>query len=140
MDETTMSTQSHTAAAHGQSHGHESGHGDGHGVGHIVPVRTLVAVCVILLVLTWVTVAVTWVDLGLLNLWVALVIATIKAALVVLYFMHLRYDRPFNAIVFIGSLVFVMLFVGAALSDKAHYQDSMKGGEAPYFLQKKAAG
>ena len=45
-----------------------------------------------------------------------------KASLVALYFMHLRYDRPFNAIVFVTALFFVMLFVGIALTDTAAYK------------------
>ena len=44
------------------------------------------------------------VDLGGLNLWIAMAIATVKATLVVLYFMHMRYDRPVNAIVFVTAL------------------------------------
>lgn len=86
----------------------------------------LFAVWGALLVLTGVTVAVTWVDLGTYNLWIALAIAGIKASLVVLYFMHLRYDHPFNAIVFITALLFVVLFVGLALMDSYEYQPQIR--------------
>jgi len=89
---------------------------------HVVPLRVLLAVWGALLVLTLVTVAATWVDLGTLNLWLALGIATFKSSLVALYFMHLRYDRPFNAIVFVTALVFVMLFAALALMDTVEYQ------------------
>jgi len=54
-----------------------------------------------------------------------------KASLVALYFMHLRYDRPFLAIVFVTSLVFVMLFVGLALMDTVEYQPELIPGFAP---------
>lgn len=98
---------------------------------HIVPFRVLAAVFGALLVLTVVTVAATRVDLGSLNLWLAMGIATIKAALVVLYFMHMRYDHPFNAVVFVTALAFVALFVSFALIDSAAYQPELIPGYAP---------
>lgn len=91
-------------------------------VGHVVPLPLLLGIGATLMVLTVVTVAVTYVDLGRFNLWVALFIAGFKALLVSLYFMHLRWDRPFNGFVFIGALAFVMLFVGFALMDSLAYQ------------------
>jgi len=99
--------------------------------GHVVPLRVLVAVWGVLVVLTWTTVAITWVDLGALNLWAALAIATVKASLVVMYFMHLRYDRPFNAVILITSLAFLALFVGFALVDTLEYQPELIPGYAP---------
>ena len=71
---------------------------DHHGVGHIVPYRILVATGGALFVLTWVTVAVARVNLGEANIFVALAIAAFKASLVALFFMHLRWDRPFNTL------------------------------------------
>lgn len=98
---------------------------------HVVPLRTLLAVWAALVVLTVVTVAVTYVDLGPLNLAVALLIATVKASLVALYFMHLRWDRPFNALVLIGALAFVALFIGIALIDTTAYHPNLIPGYAP---------
>ncbi len=98
---------------------------------HVVPISILAAVWIALVVLTGCTVAITWFDLGRLNLWAALVIATAKASLVVLYFMHLRYERPFNAIVFISALVFVALLVGGTLTDTREYQPDLIPGYAP---------
>ncbi len=100
-------------------------------LGHVVPVRILVAVCGALLLLTYLTVAATGFEMGVLNLWIALVIATIKASLVALYFMHLRYDQPFHAIVFITALLFVALFVGLALMDTVQYRADLIPGYAP---------
>ena len=75
------------------------------------------------MVLTVITVGVTVVDLGSqTNLLVAMAIATIKAGLVVTYFMHLRWDRPFNTLVFLGSLLFVSLFISMTLFDKSEYE------------------
>ena len=85
------------------------------GVGHVVPLPLLFGVLGILLVLTVLTVAVTYVDLGHFNLLVAMLIAVVKASFVALYFMHLRWDRPFNSIVLISALCLVALFVFLAL-------------------------
>ncbi len=109
----------------------QAAHWDGHGLGHIVPLRVLAGVWLVLLGLTVVTVAATRVDLGGFNLWLALAIATLKASLVVLYFMHMRYDRPMNAIVFLTALLFVMLFVSFALMDTRAYEPDLIPGYAP---------
>ena len=94
-------------------------------VAHVVPLWLLIAVALALVLLTWATVAVTYVDLGKLNLVVALVIAGIKAFLVALFFMHLRWDRPFNGIVFLGAIAFVVLFISFALMDSAQYKPTI---------------
>lgn len=102
---------------------------------HAVPLRVLLAVWLALVVLTVVTVAAVRVDLGMLNIWIALAIALVKASLVGLYFMHLRYDRPFHAIVLVCSLLFVVLFVGLALLDTVHYQHELIPGYAPEVVR-----
>lgn len=100
-----------------------------HGLGHVVPIWLLVAVFLALLVLTWLTVKAAQVDLGNLNLYVAMAIASTKASLVVLFFMHLFWDRPFNSLIFIGCLLFVSLFIGLSMTDtKANYPTAI-GGE-----------
>lgn len=91
-------------------------------VGHIVPAWLYLVVLLVLLLLTGATVWVTQVDLGAWNVWIALIIATIKAALVALIFMHLAYDRPFVGVVFITTLAFVGLFIGLALFDAFQYR------------------
>ena len=101
------------------------------GVGHVVPLRLLVGVLAVLLVLTFATVAITWFDLGRLNLMVALAIAVVKASLVALYFMHLRWDRPFNAIVLITALFMVALFIAFCLMDTVQYQPDVIPGYSP---------
>jgi cytochrome c oxidase subunit IV len=102
---------------------------------HAVPWLLLVAVWAALAVLTYVTVKVTDFNFGALNLWIAMAIATVKGSLVVLYFMHLRWDRPFNAIVLIGALAFVTLFVSLALMDTLAYQPDLIPGQAPELLR-----
>jgi cytochrome c oxidase subunit 4 len=101
------------------AHANDSEHAQ---VGHVVPLQLLFGVLAALLVLTVVTVAVTFVDLGPLNLVVALAIAVVKGSLVLLYFMHLRWDRPFNAVIIISALAFVAIFIGLTLLDSYSYQ------------------
>jgi len=99
---------------------------------HIVPLRILAGVWLALVVLTIITVGVTrWDFGGSLNLWIAMAIATLKASLVALYFMHLRYDSPFYGVVLIIALLFVMLFIGLALMDTEQYQSTLIPGYAP---------
>lgn len=121
-----MSHDAH--AGHGSdgplSDGPRSGnHSHGEEIAHVTPVRLLLGVWGALMVLTVITVAVTSVDFGSrINLIIAMAIATVKAGLVVTYFMHLRWDRPFNTLVFMGSLLFVSLFISLTLYDKSQYE------------------
>ncbi|MEO0963731.1 MAG: cytochrome C oxidase subunit IV family protein [Planctomycetota bacterium] len=90
---------------------------------HVVPMSLLVGVLVLLLALTWITVAVTWIDLDAmfnvpnLNVVVALGVALVKAAFVGFYFMHLRWDAPFNGLILVASLAFVVLFISWTILD-----------------------
>jgi cytochrome c oxidase subunit 4 len=61
---------------------------------HIVPLSVYFRVFALLLVMTVVTVAVAFVDLGWGNTPVALAIALFKATIVILFFMHMRYNTP----------------------------------------------
>jgi cytochrome c oxidase subunit IV len=100
-----------------------------HGVAHVATFPSLVTVFVLLLFLTGVTYLVSLFNFGELNLVIALAVAVVKSSLVVLYFMHLRYDKPFNSIVFVGCLIFVGLFIGLALLDKTSYNNEVDKGQ-----------
>ena len=118
-----MSAHDHPQNGHGAA----DGHGHSAEISHVTPVRMLVAVWGALMVLTVITVGVTVVDLGSqTNLVVAMAIATIKAGLVVTYFMHLRWDRPFHTLIFLGSLLFVSLFISMTLLDKSEYEGDIQ--------------
>ena len=99
---------------------HQEHHSDD-ALAHPVPMSLLLTVFGGLMILTFLTVAATWVDIGVWNIWLALLIAVIKASLVALYFMHLRWDSPFNAIALIGSLFFVALFIGSVVLNSKEY-------------------
>lgn len=94
-----------------------------HGIAHVAEIKTLVATGTTLLFLTLLTVLATRIDFGAnINLAVAMVIAVTKATLVVLFFMHLRYDRLFHTVVFVSALCAASLFVGFTLMDSSQYQ------------------
>jgi len=59
----------------------------------IVPTKTYLAIFGALMALLGVTVAVAYVDLGEFNLAAAMTISVVKAALIVTFFMHLRYGQ-----------------------------------------------
>jgi cytochrome c oxidase subunit 4 len=109
-----MSDHGHSAStAHADSH-------DGHAEGdfaHPLPLPLLFGVFGALVFLTIVTVFQANYELGSMDIAVVMFIATIKAVLVGLFFMHLAFDKPFNLIVFLASFVFVALFVSLTLSD-----------------------
>jgi len=108
------------------------------GVGHIVPISLLAIVGGGLLVLTVITVWVARFDFGPANIWIALGIAAVKGTLVVLIFMHLLWDRPFNGVVFVSSLAFVALFISFAMTDTFEYAPDVDTGDAPLVQQKLA--
>ena len=94
-----------------------------HGIAHVATIKTLVATGGTLLMLTILTVLATRIDFGAnINLAVAMVIAVTKATLVVLFFMHLRYDRLFHTVVFVSAICAASLFVGFTLMDTSQYQ------------------
>jgi cytochrome c oxidase subunit 4 len=97
-----------------------SSHDDGAVHAHIAPVKLYLGVFGALIFFTVITVAVSYVHLGAANLAVAILIATIKATLVVLFFMHLKDDSRFNALLLIGSLLFGGVFLAYTLNDTDH--------------------
>ena len=84
---------------------------------HVMSPQTLLTVFAALVMLTIVTVAAAQVSFGAWEVWVSLGIANVKATLVAAYFMHLRYDKSFNGLVFLSSLLFVALFLAFTLMD-----------------------
>ena len=98
---------------------------------HPMPLPTLLATFGALIFFTIVTVVVAkTLPLGSFEVWVSIGIATVKAALVLLFFMHMLHDKPFNVVVFMSSFLFVALFVGIVLTDTDQYQDSIREAES----------
>ena len=90
---------------------------------HILPLPLLLKVFGALIMLTILTVAVAQIDLGPLEIPVALGIAAVKAFLVVGYFMALKYDSPVNTLTFSLGVVFVVVFISITLLDTAFRGD-----------------
>jgi len=86
-------------------------HNNEHHEHHILTDKSAMSVLLALLFLTVITVAVSRIDLGALNFTVALLIAVVKACVVGLWFMGLKYDRRENALIFISSFLFLAIFI-----------------------------
>lgn len=76
-----------------------------------------IAVWAALLVLTVITWQVSYIDLGMMNVVVALIIASVKASLVALIFMHLKYENALVWAFAVFPLFFLTLIIMGTLSD-----------------------
>ena len=90
---------------------------EGYDFAHPLPLPLLFGTFLVLTLLTIITVAQASFDIGSIDVLVVMVIATVKAILVGAIFMHLAWDKPFNILCFIGSFVFVALFIMFTLFD-----------------------
>jgi cytochrome c oxidase subunit 4 len=72
---------------------------------------------IILLILTAITVGASYINFGTANVAIALFIASIKAILVALFFMHLAHDKPINGIIAIAGFIFLGIFLMFDLID-----------------------
>ncbi len=86
---------------------------------HIISYRTLFLVLLALLALTGITVGASYVDLGKLNVWVALGIASIKGSLVLLIFMHMKCEGRALVVSFLTTIIFLAIMIGFTFWDIA---------------------
>ena len=86
---------------------------------HIVPPGIYARIITTLLVLTGITVFAAFVDLGRFNIAVALLVATVKATLVVLFFMHAKYVPKRTKLVIVSGIFWLALLLFMTLSDYA---------------------
>jgi len=116
-------------------HGHEH-------LGHPLSVRFLVGILMALLFLTVVTVGVSYIEMGrTVALLVALLVAVVKASLVALFFMHLRWDKPFNSVILVASMAFLILFIAFAKLDTGEYMHEITPmTEAPGYVEQGLKG
>jgi cytochrome c oxidase subunit 4 len=84
---------------------------------HIVSPIIYLAVGAALLVGTGLTVAVSFVDLGVFNPIIALAIAVVKATLVVLFFMHVKYSTKLTKLTVLAGIFVFLALIGMTLSD-----------------------
>jgi len=87
---------------------------------HIMSNKFYYAIWIALLCLTGITVAASFIDLGPFNAVVALVIATVKALLVVLFFMHVKYtSEKLTKIVIVSAIFWLFLLLALSMADYA---------------------
>jgi len=84
---------------------------------HITPLKTYLIVFFSLLLLTAITIYSAQYDFGSFNIVLALIIASFKSSLVLLFFMHLYYDNKINLIFILASVLFLAIFIGITMID-----------------------
>jgi cytochrome c oxidase subunit IV len=84
---------------------------------HVASVKSYVGIFLALMVLTTITVLVAYVNLGQFNKVIALGIASIKATLVILYFMHVKYSSRLTKLVVLSGFFFLAILLGLTMTD-----------------------
>ena len=92
---------------------------------HPAPIPLLIGVFLALVFLTILTLVTSDIELAQFAFAIAMIIATAKAFLVCAFFMHMWWDKSFNVMFFLSSLLFVSLFIGMTLLDTGEYQDDI---------------
>ena len=85
--------------------------------GHVSPVSLYITIFLSLMVLTALTVAAAFVNLGQFNFLVALIIAMFKASLVIWYFMHVKYQSKLTKLTVATGLFFLMILLTLTMVD-----------------------
>jgi cytochrome c oxidase subunit IV len=86
---------------------------------HISSYTLLAAILGVLLVCTGITVGVSYVEMGFFNVPIALLIASTKATIVLLFFMHLKYEGKAIVISFTSTVIFLIIMIGFTFWDVA---------------------
>jgi cytochrome c oxidase subunit IV len=84
---------------------------------HVVPTRTYYAIYALLLACTYLTWQVAFFDLGAMNTVAAMTIAVLKAVVVVLFFMHVKYSTRLTWVVVIGGVFWLGILLVLLFSD-----------------------
>ena len=92
------------------------------GAGHVSPISMYVGIFMALMVLTAVTVAAAFVNLGQFNFLVAMIIAGFKASLVIWYFMHVKYQSKLTKLTLATGLFFLTILLSMMLIDYSSKQ------------------
>jgi cytochrome c oxidase subunit 4 len=124
------------------NHTHAVEHDDGQVHVHVASTPFYLGIFGGLIVLTLLTVKVSYYDFGPANIVIALLIATMKASLVATFFMHLRHDKLFNTLTFLAAFLFLAIFILLTYDDLGvrakrgptsyvGYEDLRSGESAP---------
>jgi cytochrome c oxidase subunit 4 len=84
---------------------------------HITPRKTYIFVYLALLILLGGTIGGAYVDLGIWNTVAAIAIAVVKALLVVLFFMHVKYSSNLTRVYVLVGFLWLALLIGLTLAD-----------------------
>ncbi|RUL89569.1 cytochrome C oxidase subunit IV family protein [Tautonia sociabilis] len=84
---------------------------------HVFTIKTNLIIFAILMVLLVVTVGVAYLELGVLEIPIALTIAVVKAVLIMLYFMHLRYSSRLTWLFAGSGTLWLLILLAFSLSD-----------------------
>lgn len=84
---------------------------------HVEPKRVYFAVFAALMVLTITTIWVAGIDLGKLNVVVALAIACVKALLVTLIFMHVRHSPALTKVTVAAGVLWLVILLVLTMTD-----------------------
>jgi len=84
---------------------------------HITSYKTYFIVWILLMILTVITVYVSYLDFGTLNIVIAMVVASIKAVAVALFFMHLKFEDSITWLFALFPLVLLFLLIGMTILD-----------------------
>jgi cytochrome c oxidase subunit IV len=88
----------------------------GGGAHHIIPYKVYLTILLILLGFTVITVVASRIDFGSFNALIAMLIASVKACLVMMFFMHLKYDdRTYPVIFFTGVFCLILMYAFSQL-------------------------
>ena len=86
---------------------------------HVIPIGTYAIILGILFIGTVITVGVAQIDLGKINMLIAMAVASVKAFFVLAYFMHLKYDNQLNRVIFLSAFAFLALLFAFTMVDIA---------------------
>lgn len=111
----------------------EQSHSEHSHLGHIVPDSKFLAVLIALLILTVITVAVAQVDFGTMNIVVAMVVASIKASLVIGIFMHGLYESKILWLYIAIPFILLVIMIGGTFLD-----DPFRSKPLPVVVEKAA--
>jgi cytochrome c oxidase subunit 4 len=84
---------------------------------HVISIGTYAVILGILFVGTVITVGVAQIDLGKMNMVIAMAVASVKAFFVLAYFMHLKYDNVLNRVIFLSAFGFLALLFAFTMTD-----------------------
>jgi len=84
---------------------------------HIIPYKTFLIILAVLITLTVISVTLTQISLGTLTVAIALLIASVKSAYVLLYFMHLKFESRFISFATLGVILLLAVVIILTLLD-----------------------